>query len=444
MKTVYVDFSQPLGPVKPMHAVNNGPFTVRGTGNAQDFLDAGIPYARNHDASLYPQYGGCHTVDVHYIFPNFDADETDPSSYDFTLTDQYSRECFDAGAKVFYRLGSKIEHESKKYGTYPPRDFSKWARICEHIVSHYTEGWNDGFRMDIQYWEIWNEPDCRNADGSNPCWQGTHRQFLEFFEVAIRHLKSRFPQLKFGGPAYTGVSESHQPFQEFLDHCKSHKVPLDFFSYHGYTRDPGEYARKARFARARLDEYGYADAELILNEWNYVSGWTGEAMQESFRTLQSLKGASFVASSMLAAQRSPIDLFMYYDARPGAFNGMFDPFSAEKRKPYYAFYMFNKLYQAKTEVKCGTDSPELYAAAAFDGKDGYALVSYYSPDGLEADSLQLDLTGFGKTGVEAECYLLDESHNCGLIRKDATSAERLSLILSIAPYSTVLVRLHKA
>ena len=41
----------------------------------------------------------------------------------------------------------------------PPKDFRKWAQICEHIIRHYNEGWADGHKWDIRYWEIWNEAD---------------------------------------------------------------------------------------------------------------------------------------------------------------------------------------------------------------------------------------------------------------------------------------------
>ena len=49
----------------------------------------------------------------------------------------------------------------------PPKDYAKWARICEHIITHYTEGWADGFNYKITYWEIWNEPE------NIQMWQGT-------------------------------------------------------------------------------------------------------------------------------------------------------------------------------------------------------------------------------------------------------------------------------
>ena len=41
----------------------------------------------------------------------------------------------------------------------PPSSFSKWADIAAHIVRHYNEGWANGQKANIKYWEIGNEPD---------------------------------------------------------------------------------------------------------------------------------------------------------------------------------------------------------------------------------------------------------------------------------------------
>ena len=69
-------------------------------------------------------------------------------------------------------LGNRIEHESKRYGSIPPKDPAKWARICEHIIRHMNEGWAGGHHYGIEYWEIWNEPDV------NPqCWDGPVEEF---------------------------------------------------------------------------------------------------------------------------------------------------------------------------------------------------------------------------------------------------------------------------
>ncbi len=132
---VTVDFSNVVGKIKPMHAVNNGPskevITDQVRSNFEAYKKARIPYARNHDAAFCSTYGGEHTVDISAIFPNFDADENDENSYDFFYTDAYVKNLLAAGTETYYRLGSKIEHGAKKYGTLVPKDFNKWARICE-------------------------------------------------------------------------------------------------------------------------------------------------------------------------------------------------------------------------------------------------------------------------------------------------------------------------
>ena len=206
MNQLSVDLAVSTGAVKPMHCVNNGPvhsFHVdQRVSNLESYRAAGIPYARTHDASFYATYGGEHTIDISAVFPDFDADAYDPASYDFIMTDEYLRVIQLAGTKVFYRLGSKIEHGIKKYGTLVPKDFQKWAVICEHIIRHYNEGWADGFFYNITYWEIWNEPDLDPDDSNNKrCWGGTAAEYRALYTVAARHLKSCFPHLKIGGPA---------------------------------------------------------------------------------------------------------------------------------------------------------------------------------------------------------------------------------------------------
>ena len=184
MLTVQINANEIKGIIKPMHAVNNGPIIARKTqkrSNFETFKEARIPYSRNHDAAFCASYGGENIVDVHAIFKDFDKDPYDPESYDFMLTDIFLQNVLDAGTKIFYRLGSKIEHCIKKYGTVVPKDFQKWAVICEHIIKHYNHGWADGFYWNIEYWEIWNEPNLDSDDAENKRnWSGTAQQFMNF------------------------------------------------------------------------------------------------------------------------------------------------------------------------------------------------------------------------------------------------------------------------
>lgn len=418
---ITADFSRNIGPIRPMHAVNNGPAKPSNDQNCDNFaawLDAGIPYARNHDASFCAEYGGEHTVDILAIFPDFDADVNDPASYDFVLTDEYNETIMKAGAKVFYRLGHKIEHAKKKYGTLVPKDFNKWAQICEHIIAHYTEGWADGFYWDMPYWEIWNEPDLDRDDSTNKrCWGGTADEFFKLFRVAALHLKKRFPHLKIGGPAL--AFNTGEWLDRFLAAMtEGERVPMDFFSWHIYCTEPADMTNRAKIVREKLDAAGYTGTESICNEWNYVKGWDKEFVY-SIEMISSMKGAAFTASCMLEMQNVGLDMLMYYDARVNTvFNGMFDLYTLRPRKAYYPFKMFSTLYKLEKAAACTAEGEGLYAAAAGNGEASAVMLSTYTDDdsatGLR--NVELSLTGGAE---EYEVWLLDDEHTMECIGKVA-------------------------
>ncbi len=394
--------------IKPMHAVNNAPtktisFGESTRGTFENYKKARIPYARNHDAAINYGYGGEHCVDVAHIFTNFDADPENPENYDFTLTDINCKIIENAGTKVFYRLGSKIEHWVKKYNTLPPKDFKKWAIICEHIIRHYTEGWADGFKMDIEYWEIWNEanlPGCAN-------WTGPQDKFYELFSVTARHLKEKFPHLKIGGPAMAGVDV---PWAEgFFKKMVEDKVPIDFFTWHHYVFKPEELMEDAKTVDGLLKKYGYENAENICDEWNYIKDWV-ENYQYSINTMHSLKGAAFTAATMCACQSTPLDMLMYYDARPCVFNGIFDYYTDQPLKGYYPFPMFADLYEIGTECTSSSDDDKIYTLAAANSKGDFAaMICYYDDD---AEYGEKDITINFSSQLCAEIYILSEDKDC--------------------------------
>ena len=417
------DFSKPLdvklcpenivGKIKPMNAVNNGPKAAASTqtkSNMAAWKKAKIPYSRNHDASI-SGYGSAHIVDVHQIFPDFSKDPYDPNSYDFTLTDIYHKNILKGGTKIFYRLGSRIEHSIVKYGTKKPADFKKWAVICEHIIRHYTEGWANGFKWDVQYWEIWNEPDLSSGQKNKKTWGGTDEEFFEMYRIAALHLKEKFPHLKIGGPAICGNISWMKRFLKSM--TTGVRVPIDFFSWHIYTSTPQAVAAKAKLIRMILDQYGYKDTESILNEWNYVRNWTTEFIY-SIQTIIGIKGAAFAAGVMNLSQNASVDMLMYYDARPGTgFNGLFDFYTMKPLKTYHVFCLWSKLAELGNQFKLEfTENPEISAVGATDGKGkiGILISRYVDEDKLpEPVEVKIDGKNFDLRG--AKLYLLDKDND---------------------------------
>ncbi len=428
-----------IGKIKPMHAVNNGPIKAgydQIRGNSEEYKAAGIPYARNHDASIEYHFGGEHVVDVNGIFPDFSKDADDPAAYDFLLTDIYVQTIFEAGAETFYRLGSRIEHWAKKYNTLPPADFEKWAKVCEHIIRHYNEGWADGFYYNIKYWEIWNEPDLDSDDSDNKRnWGGTQEQFFDLFEISAKYLKVCFPNLKIGGPAVAGYPEWAKAF---LEEMSKREVPIDFFSWHTYCVEPEAIRNNAKIFRDLLDENGYTKTESILNEWNYVKDWW-EKYVYSIEQITGIKGAAFTAACMLEGQNTSIDMMMYYDARPSVFNGLFDFYTCRPIKGYYAIKLFDELYRAGEQIECINDEENIYAVGAVD-KDGNVklLISYYTDDDGVSDEKELEIKIEYLKNTEFKKFLVDKNTNdeAGTVKLDNDGVMRLTM----TPQSFVLLR----
>ena len=387
---VFVHPAQELGTIKPMNGVNNGPAGPYGLGKTQtrdnfdDWRAARIPFARTHDSSFSECYGSEHTVDITSIFPDFSRRVDDPTAYDFAITDWYLQRIREMGTEVFFRLGQKIEHHVKKYGIMPPKDFRKWAQICEHIIRHYNEGWADGHKWDIRYWEIWNEADLdsKTWNTSPRTWGGTEEQFFDLYATAAKHLKKCFPSLRIGGPALAGNEEWAD---RFLAHMEKNSVPIDFFSWHIYSTQPRKIAEKAVRMRKLADVHGYTKAETILNEWNYIRGWTDD-YPYSLQVIHGVKGAAFTAATMLACQDTPVDILMYYDARPETpYNGLFDFYTFRPLPSYYSFYAWSRLADLGRQVKVETqEEADIFAAAAA-GSDGTVrtmLARYNDNDNL--------------------------------------------------------------
>ncbi len=441
---IQIDFLKTNGNIKPMNAVNNGPAgsVVRNTGNDADYAAARIPYARNHDASFYAGYGGDKTVDVHRIFRNFDADENDVASYDFSATDAYVARTEATGTHVFYRLGAAIEHQ-EKFGTYPPKDFAKWARICEHIIRHYNEGWANGFTYGIEYWEIWNEPDCCNPDGTNPCWQGTNEQFVEFFCTVLPYLKEKFPNLKIGGPAFCSPEGTLQNM--LLAEMRERGLTMDFYSYHCYTSNPAVIGKFIKDGEKILDKYGFAGMETILNEWNYNCGWLGDNFTRGVETILGQKGASFTAACMSVGQYSSLDMLMYYDARPSAYNGLFKPYTLKVSVGYYPFYFFANLRDLGAAAPVENLPEGVYVTAATNGKSHGILLTRFDDDGIEGDCKKPLTLSLGLPSEKKYAAKIYRVENDATVPAEC-AAEILadgSISLSLPMYSVVYIAIEE-
>lgn len=415
-----IRFDDVTGKMKPVHGVGQAPTHNLHTHNFKYLTEAGIPYSRLHDFLIMTAH--CNPVDIPGMFPDFDADPYDESSYDFAFADVLVKGLVDAGVEPFWRLGVTFENYTaiKGYHVFPPKNPMKWAQICEGVIRHYTEGWADGYHFDIKYWEIWNEPDDTADIKYNPMWKGSKEDFFELYEITAKHLKKCFPNIKVGGYGSCGFYEiagglcsatDHEIdtqyfidfFIEFMERAKDRNIPFDFFSWHSYDESVSNNIKYANFVREKLDEYGFKNTESICNEWNI-----------EYEKRGTLRHASITAAMLLAFQNSPLDSSMFYDARcaAGIYGSMFHCLDKVPYPTYYAFTAFNRLYKLGQQIDVKCDDESLYTAGAADGK--WACVVVANPENEEKefkieDSLKPHrFVVTDRFGVDRECYNLDK------------------------------------
>ena len=441
-----VDFSQTNGVIRPLHGVNLGPLCYRGLVDLSAYhRELGVPLTRLHDV-VWVNYDA---VDISTLFRDFRNDPARPENYEFAATDDYIAAIVQTGSPILYRLGESIEHTPRKYRVHPPPDIAKWADICCAIIRHYNEGWAGGFRHNIRYWEIWNEPENQPA-----MWTGTDDQYFQLYEVTAQAIKTRWPDLKVGGPSlgYTGEFKDGQ-FKagdfllRFLRHCRDHRVPLDFFSWHRYAADPSDYARRARALRQLLDEHGFTKTESHFSEWNYLPNedWRpmmkegqGQQREQWSAEMRGPKGAAFAAWALISLQDAPVDMANFYTAEVQMF-GMFN-FNGVPQKTFYAFKAFRAVLDTPRRVQTpNCEAGHVAVCAGLNAGNSRAAIllsNFNTPDGVSALAAR-QLPWDAPTAFEL--YLVDGKNDFQLARRGTLGADgRVALAELLAPAVALL------
>lgn len=403
-----VDFSKITGKIKPLNGVNLWTrLSYQRLEDAQPLAEAcRFSTVRLHDAPW--DNNGLRLVDVHQIFGNLEADPADPKNYFFDATDDYIEAILKGGAQPIYRLGTSIEHTPRGYFAKKP-NAEKYAEICAAIVRHYNAGWANGREWNLQYWEIWNEPNLVPQMWDDPDWES----YCQFYVVVAKRLRAEFPTIKIGGPALTHADA--RLIGRLADVCKAEGAPLDFVSWHCYAKGPADVLDPPFAMRKLLDDKGFLNAELHLNEWHYFPiGWDevhgtkgGAARKREFSTsedgLHGADAAGFNCFVMSRWQDGPLDMSNYYAF--GLHNwGLFDPYG-EPRKTYYSMVAFGELAKLSPNrvatVDGGSGSVALLGGIGGDGSSANAekrlLVSIFKNDAIDAP-LEIALAGVPSSG----------------------------------------------
>ena len=280
-------------------------------------------------------------------------------------------------------------------------DFTAWREYTGRMFRH--------FRGRIRFWEIWNEPDLRGKQ----CWTGSMESFAKFFVIVLKRLKAEFPELKIGGPAFSGFNEKH--YRCVLDACKAAGVEPDFLSFHRYSAKLKQMKDIVENSGKLLQEYGFDRCEMILNEWHYIVDWnaargTGEEYKNAVLSPSGLFGidsAAFNVAVIALLHDTALDRAFYYGCDPFNIWGYYDIYRG-LNKNYYSMVAVGDLmknYRKRLHARAGVNV-HLLGGISDDGRRAQLLAASYRTPETE---IVLSLKNAGRYAMEAK--ILDHEHN---------------------------------
>ena len=443
----FADFGTEVGAMRPrLHAASWGPRSSnRGLVNDDDDLRALTLHGfRTHDAPLVCK--GQRVVDTHFVFPLMHLDAKDPRNYVFEPTDHLFDLVEGVGMKILYRLGTSIEHSGDwGFNTLNPPDHDKYAEVLAGIVRRYVKGWGGGRpRPSVEAFELFNEPDVPM------CWRGTWDEFAHLFVTCLKRLKSEFPDVKVGGPAFGSFNP--KGWEALHAACREAGVAPDFFSWHHYGNDPVALARQPAIGRTYLDKYGFTKCETMINEWHFLPdcGWNGVQAADSLESVRraqegrgsttGIDSAAYAAAVESRFHDTCLDSAYYYGCGYQG-NWGYRTQYRELNKPYFAMKAMGELikgYPRRVKTLSPGGSVTLFGGLAADGRSAALLVTDYRG---KSTALDLDVRGLDGWRLES-VRVLDDRHD--LVADKALAASfangRLRLAKSEPGSAVFLVR----
>jgi hypothetical protein len=254
-----------------------------------------------------------------------------------------------------------------------PTSYDEWERLIEAMVRHY----NEELKLDIEYWEVFNEPDIGESGGCPGRF--TPEAYCTYYEHTVRAIRRAWPRAKVGGPALAYYESPLLP--ALLDHCDRKGVPIDFVSWHYYTDDARDIRRSFDHVKSLLAKHPSLRCETIFDEWNISLGWerTGHKYQPCFiveATYQMLEmgmdrscyyhirdyhvdGAKF---GRFMSKGGNQFMTYWWNVMP-QFHGLFD-YQGHMRPSYHVFKILSHIRGARLPVETG--HPHVKGLAAYD------------------------------------------------------------------------------
>lgn len=351
-------------------------------------------------------------------------------SFNFSKMDVIVADILAAGAKPYIAL-SYIPPALSVNGdiTAPPANWNEWQLVVQRTIERYS----GSMGIDGVYYEVWNEPDLFG----NYKTYGK-RNYLDLYRysargaLAARNVKA----FRIGGPAITAL------YKNWVDNLMlmvtEENLPLDFFSWHRYSRDLDQFRSDIAQVREWLSPYARgANIELHITEWGHDSK-NDPGYDNNFSAIHTIAVATELVGNIDKAFTFEIQdgKDPAGQARWGRW-GIIDANNQPKAR-YNALRFLDKIGVQRLQLLGrGTWVKGL---AGRDGEDTTVILANYDPFGRHGETTPVTFND-----IAPGAYEVTQQAFTGAINRQeiATTEAALRITVPMRANSAVFVRLHR-
>jgi hypothetical protein len=300
----------------------------------------------------------------------------------------------------------------------------------------------------------------------NKHYRAEKRQsYLKMYDAALEGALKANPNIKIGGPAgITPRGHGISYIEPLIKHCAESRKQLDFVSWHIYYEQPILYKNEIQWVRHLLDKYGLKNVELIIDEWDTecIPFYYKHCEKDKEWIIKLYEGnfkAAFVAATLQTMVDSKLDVSVFWPLRQGIaipvrVEGLVIERSSDhsfiKRPAWYAFKMFNMLYNKRIEVNIDSRQ-NIGAIATISDDEKYISLLIWTYDPLERipkRNIRIKLP-FKAKKIKYDRYLIDSNHTLlgaeklEMVEEDVIASESINLTLQTNSVTLLKIKLKR-
>lgn len=383
---------------------------------------------------LTPQVRALNTqyIRLDHIYDFYDIVRGGPGnlSFDFSKFEPIIRDILATGAKPYIALSYMPPVISVNGDiTAPPANWTDWQITVQRTIEHVS----GSMGIEGVYYEVWNEPDLF---GGYKTYGG--RNYLDLYRYAARGAQNArgVKAYRFGGPAITALYKNW--VDGMLTMVTNENLPLDFFSWHRYSRDIDQYRRDIAQVREWLAPHPRGqNLELQITEWGHDPK-NDAGYDNNYSAAHTIAVATELAGNIDRAF-----VFEVQDGRDPAGNprwgrwGLFD-INNQPKPRYQALRFLDKI--GATRLQLLGRGTWVKGIAGKDGNDATVILANFDPL-----SRHNELTPLTFTHINPGNYQIEQQSLFGAINRQqvSTTGAELRITVPMSANTAVFVRLKQ-